>query len=136
VHREENARLVLVADAVAEATGDPRFREMAERAAAHVGEVADDGAASPAVLAELALASELPRVVVLGARGDARTEALLAAARALPLAQRLLERQDPEEPESSGGAPEARVCARGACAAPVHRPEDLRGAMDGLLARR
>jgi uncharacterized protein YyaL (SSP411 family) len=115
---EDNARLALLADRVAERTGDASFRGVAAHALAFA--VASDAAPAPVLRAELAVEREGLRVALVGPP-DA---ALVEAARGLPVVDRRVLRGDPSD-YPPAQVPTAYVCAGGTCSQPVTDPAAL-----------
>jgi uncharacterized protein len=117
-------------------------------ARAYLDAVAAEAAENPLGMGQLVCAADrLARgaveIVVVGARDDARTEALRRAALAAYVPNRVLALVDPADPASAeaapelaagkpagpGGAPVAYVCRRRVCSAPLASPEALRAAL-------
>ncbi|HEU4409744.1 MAG TPA: thioredoxin domain-containing protein [Polyangiaceae bacterium] len=117
-------------------------------ARAYLESIADEAAGNPLGMGQLVCALDrLARgpveVVVVGARGDARAEALRRAALAAYVPNRVLALVDPGDPASReaaralaegkpagpGGAPVAYVCRGRTCSAPLASPEALRAAL-------
>jgi len=102
-------------------------------------------AAVSALLAARLLRAPPLQVVVVGAAGDPRSEALLATARAHPREACVLRSDGPDDPWSArlpwlagrgevGGAPTAYACSVGVCRRPVHTPDELRRELQALGA--
>jgi uncharacterized protein len=117
-------------------------------ARAYLESIADDAADNPLGMGQLVCAVDrLVRgsieVVIVGARGDARTDALRRASLSAYLPNRVLALVDPADPFSleaapelaagkpagPGGAPLAYVCRGRVCSAPLASPEALRAAL-------
>ncbi|HEU4533581.1 MAG TPA: hypothetical protein VFS00_05670 [Polyangiaceae bacterium] len=117
----------------------------AEPARAYLESTAADAAEEPLGLGQLACAADrhyrgAVEIVIVGARGEARAEALRRAALAAYVPNRALAFVDPADPASfevarelaegkrggPDGAPLAYVCRGRACSAPLASPEALR----------
>jgi uncharacterized protein YyaL (SSP411 family) len=126
-------------------TGDPRLARAAEGA---VGAVATQAARWPQAFARALvtadlLASRPVEVAVSGALDDARTQALVDAARASAGPYAVMAAGDPADARAAaaaplladrpllGGAPAAYACSGFACRAPVSDPPALISALNG-----
>ncbi|MBL9086639.1 MAG: thioredoxin domain-containing protein [Planctomycetia bacterium] len=133
--------------ALAAAKDDARWRREALRAmavAAAPGVPERHGWRSAALLLAVEEATRpVARATVVGDAGDARTEALLAAARAADAPGLVVERVDedgtsvtgaPAPPASDG--PALFLCGEGRCSSPVRAPADVEAAARAFLAGR
>ncbi|MFU8888695.1 MAG: thioredoxin domain-containing protein [Trueperaceae bacterium] len=133
----EPAAALLLAHAAAW-TEREDWRAAAEGALAGVAALARTApsAAVSALIAARALRRPPNQVVVVGPADDARTAALLAAARAHPGEPCVLRSDGPDDPWTEripwlagrgavDGLPTAYACTAGVCRLPVHAPDDL-----------
>ena len=129
-------------------TDDARLRDGAERALAALRPLV---VRAPSAFAALLAAADLregptPEIVVVGRAEDPKTGALLAEARRAYLPARVIAFAPPSGPASAlpllrgksapGGVPQAYVCRRYACDAPVSDPSALRATLDRNRERR
>ncbi len=134
-----NGVAVLVLDRLSMITGNPRYRDAAERAlrACAPGQMAH-GLFTATLAQAVDLHLDPPvHVVVVGPRGDVRTQTLHAEALRTYRPGATVHVHDPASPDGSlpavvaaqavdGEAPRAFVCTATACAAPAATPEALR----------
>ncbi len=133
-----NAIAVMVLDRLTTMTGEPRYRDAAHRA---LEGCAPGNAAHGLFTASLLLALDLHldppvHVVVVGARGDARTASLHQAALAAYRPGAAVQLYDPSAtdgrlpevmpPVNGTSEPRAFVCGATACAPPASTPDQLR----------
>jgi uncharacterized protein YyaL (SSP411 family) len=118
-------------------TGDDRHRERAEATiAAFTGEIERTSSSLATLLAACELLHDPLQIVVIGQRGDADSEALIAAVFGACLPNRVFQIVAPDEPlpehhPAAGhgqidGKATAYVCRALACSPPVSEPEPLR----------
>ncbi len=133
-----NGTAALVLDRLAVLTGEPRYREAADRLlrACAPGRTTDALYTATLYLALEYHLSPPVRVVVVGAREDPRTRALHEGALSVYRPGAVVHLYDPSEagPVSlpgegmpTGGAPSAYVCTATSCATPCTDPELLKG---------
>jgi uncharacterized protein len=140
-----NGIAILVLDRLSMVTGDPRYRDAAERA---LRACAPGNMAHGLFTATLALALDLHldpplHVVVVGPRSDARTRTLHSAALFTYRPGVTVHLHDPSSPDGSlpallaheavgGETPRAYVCTAVSCGAPATTPEALREAIQSF----
>jgi uncharacterized protein len=134
--RDENIAMARATNLLSHYTGEAAYRRMAEHAMSFL--TLADVAARPepggVLLADLEMRTEPLHVAVIGARDDARTQALVAEALAMSPAYKrveLLDRRDGPLPRSdveypSLPFPAAFLCTEGRCSAPARTPDELR----------
>jgi uncharacterized protein YyaL (SSP411 family) len=142
-NENENAALARIANLAWRATANPRDRAISERAARYAVTWANahPKAFMPALLlVDRELSSEPLHVAVVGARDDARVQALHAAAVAYPALYRRIDWWDPREGPLPNpdvvypklARPAAFVCTGNACSPPVFEPQHVALAVDRL----
>ncbi len=134
--RDENALAARFLNLLFRYTGDERYRREADQAMRFLAarDVAEKFPTASVLLADADLSSEPAHLTVVGARDDARTQALLLGALAYPAAYKRVELWDRREgplPNSDVDFPEleapaAFACAGGRCSLPSYTPEELR----------
>jgi len=130
--RDENLVLARIANLIHHHTGDARCRVIAEHALRAVAAEPDRGPAG-LLLATDELAAAPRHLTVVGARDDARSRALHAAAIALPGWYQRIDWQVPGEPPPPGNEvafpsltePAAFLCTGNACSPPARSPAQL-----------
>jgi uncharacterized protein YyaL (SSP411 family) len=134
VRLEENVALARFANRLAQSSGDPRARPMAERAMrwAAAAALATPSSYPGLLLADHELARDPIHVTVVGSKKDTRADALHAAARRDSLQYRRIDWWDPHEPLPPGSPefpalddPAAFLCTPTSCSRPLSKPEAL-----------
>jgi uncharacterized protein len=135
--RDENTAVARWANLLFRYTGDDADRRLSDRAMAFLAipEVAEKFSTASVLLADAERSSEPPHLTVVGSRGDAAAQRLLAAAVAAPGAGgyrrvELLDEKDGALPNldvefPNLDRPAAFVCAGGRCSLPAFTPEEL-----------
>lgn len=140
--RDENVSTARFANLLFHYTGKGAYKQMAERAFKFLTAppIARRFPMASVLLAEQELNQEPPHVTVVGAKSNAKAQALFKAAISASPSYQRVEWYDPAEgalPNQDGieypamPEPSAFVCANGACSAPISKPEDVRGKVRG-----
>ena len=133
--RDENVALARFANLLARHTGDAGDRALAAQAFRWVAApgIAERRPTAPALLADAELAAEPLHITVVGSKDDARAQALVRAALAVPVVYKRLEWLDaregalpnPDVQLPTLAQPAAFLCVDGACSLPAWTPEEL-----------
>ncbi|MBM3491040.1 MAG: thioredoxin domain-containing protein [Alphaproteobacteria bacterium] len=135
-----NGGMVAALAKLALLTGEARHRERAEAILrAFAGDLAANPLAAPTLLNAAELLIRPVQVAILGRRGEAGTDALLAAALSAPVPCRVLQVAEPGQPLPAGhpaagktarpGQATAYVCVGPVCSLPVSQPAALTAAL-------
>ncbi|HEX9636171.1 MAG TPA: DUF255 domain-containing protein [Acidobacteriota bacterium] len=140
--RDENIAAARFANLLFHHTGDPRDRELAERAMRYLATpaVARRRPSAGVLLADLELSTSPTHVTVVGSRQDPQAEALFAAALAYPSTYLRVDFWDPSEPPPPHTEVEyprlaraaAFACSRQRCSLPAFEPDQIRPRIDQL----
>jgi uncharacterized protein YyaL (SSP411 family) len=140
--RDETVGVVRFANLLFHYTGKAQYRQMAEHAFKFLTAppIAERLPAASVLLAEDELTQPPPHVTVVGAKSDARAQALYKAAIASSPSYLRVEWYDAVEdplPNQEGveypalPEPAAYICTKGACSAPISKPEDVKAKVLG-----
>ena len=140
--RDENVAMARLENALFHYTGDKAHRALAERAMRYLAtpEIARLQFTSGPLLADRECTSDPAHITIVGAKGDARAQALMRAAIAYPAAYRRIEWWDAKEgplPNADVEYPElakpaAFACAGGRCSSPAYTPDEVKKRVDAL----
>jgi len=142
--RDENIATVRFLNLLAPYSGEPRWRQAAERGFGYLASpaVAESIDFLPGVLlAERELQREPAHITVVGGRDAALSATLYGAALAYPGAYKRAEWWDPAGPKLPNhdveypdlGEPAAFACSNRICSVPVFDPKDLAAAVDRVM---
>jgi uncharacterized protein YyaL (SSP411 family) len=142
--RDENVAVARWANLLFRYTGDDAHRRLADRAMAFCvrPEVAERFSTAAVLLADAERSAEPPHLTVVGAREDAGSRSLLAAAVSEPGPYKRVELMDARDGALPNldvefprlERPAAFVCADGRCSLPAFTPEELRKRLARLRA--
>jgi uncharacterized protein YyaL (SSP411 family) len=143
--RDENQALARTANLIFHHSGEAAYYTMAQRAARYLfaAGVAERRPTAGVLLADAELGSDPLHLTVVGAKDDARAQALFRAASADPWMYKRVEWLDRREgplPNADVQLPDLAVpalflCTGSRCSTPVTRPEDVRTRIDHALGR-